>query len=514
MKKEDLEKLLVYELSKEKMESIYINIETNLNKFIKNQFIKYKKEINIRYRNPWSTNYKYQYNAYADKIIGIPNTYEIYICSLLIKDLYTFAHYTSTLDIFRINKNDNRQLFADSLFYFWLYFISLHEYSHIILGHTDYKRSSKKILEFIDLSCLSEDQLIESQAMELEADSTAAILTFASILSIKKEINKGLKKLTDKDLIYNHLLGLYFLFDFFNPISKEKRKKASHPLGIERAMFFNGSINLKVDELRKELNISKDDFLLESGLSLISYLRYLGMTDNEIVLNSNLFLKKLDIFDNKKILDRYKNLRLIDLDNGVITNIKQIFHENPENAISAIKTFTSKNKNINKCWINIGGEKFGKLTLDQILNNEKYSICSKTYTMDIFPLDVIGSYQKPFTHTSLINILNGKDRYKFCEFFDSTKANYDTNYFFKEFEIDKPIYISFNDINGVKRYIVSTGNHRTLIGSFLQMIDNSFKLRGVICREYTIDWSKFSPSRIVFWKTNFDMNSFLKRIEI
>lgn len=61
--------------------------------------------------------------------------------------------------------------------------------------------------------------------------------------------------------------------------------------------------------------------------------------------------------------------------------------------------------------------------------------------MDISPLDVIGSYQKPFILTSLINILNGKDKYRFCEFFDSKKANYDANYFFKEFEIDEPIYI-------------------------------------------------------------------------
>lgn len=128
--------------------------------------------------------------------------------------------------------------------------------------------------------------------------------------------------------------------------------------------------------------------------------------------------------------------------------------------------------------------------------------------MDISPLDVIGSYQKPFIHRSLINILNGKDRYRFYEFFDSTKANYDANYFFKEFEIDEPIYISFNDINGVKRYIVSTGNHRTLIGSFFQMIDNSFELRGVHCREYTIDWTKFTTNRIIFWKTYFNIDKF------
>lgn len=207
-------------------------------------------------------------------------------------------------------------------------------------------------------------------------------------------------------------------------------------------------------------------------------------------------------------------LKLNDFDNGVITIIKQIFQENPENGINTITTFTSNDKRINKCWINIGDEKFGKLTLDQILNNNKYRIHSKSYTMDISPLDVIGSYQKPFIHTSLINILNGKDRYRFCEFFDTTKSNYDKNYFFKKFEIDEPIYISFNDINGVKRYIVSTGNHRTLIGSFFQMIDNSFKLRGVHCREYTIDWTKFTTNRIIFWKNYFNIYKFLEKIKI
>lgn len=515
MKRENFEEILKYDIQEDILDEIYKNIEININKFIKNQLIKYKKEIEIRYRNPWNVNYKYLHNAYAGKIIGSPNIYEIYICPLLIKNLYKFAFYISNLEIFKINKNEDKQLFANHLLYFWLYFISLHEYSHIILGHIDYKKSTTGILEFIDISCLSSDQLLESQAIEFEADSTAAILTFATILDLKKEINKNLKnKITNKELIFNHLLGLYFLFDFFDSSPKVKQKKIDHPLGTERVMFFNGSINFKVDELIKFLNISKEDFLLESGLSLISYLKYLEMTENEIVLNINLFLKKLEIFDDKKILDRYKNLKLIDLDNEIVTNIKQLFKENPEDAINAIKSLTTKDKRINKCWINIEDERFGKLTLAQILNDTRYSINSQNYTMDIFPLDVIGSYQKPFIHTSLINILSGKNKYRFFEFFDSKKVNYDENYFFKEFETDEPIYISFNDISGVQRYIVSTGNHRTLIGSFFQMIDNSFKLRGVICREYTIDWNKFSPSRIVFWKTYFDMNSFFKRIEI
>lgn len=58
-----------------------------------------------------------------------------------------------------------------------------------------------------------------------------------------------------------------------------------------------------------------------------------------------------------------------------------------------------------------------------------------------------------------------------------------------------------------------SGNHRALLGSFFQMMDNNFKLNGVTCRKYYIDWSKFSKSRIVFWKNYFDNDKFLKKIE-
>ena len=297
----------------ETLESIYDNVELNINKLIKNESIKYKKKVKINYRNPWSVNNKYIRNAYAGKINGYDNLYEIYICPLLIQDLFKFAFFIAGYKHFKIsNEESEKQIFAHHLMYLWLYFISLHEYSHIILGHVDYDETSQTIYEYIDITSLTSDKLIESQAMELEADSTASLLFFGSLLSVKNNINKDFKnKISDKDIIFNYLLGLNFLFHFFDMRPKDKTKPQTHPLGTERALFFNGSILNKAKDFSNKLNLDEEEFSLINSLALIQYLNYIGLTNKEIPNKLVEFVKKMEIFDTNKIRDRYNIHRLI-----------------------------------------------------------------------------------------------------------------------------------------------------------------------------------------------------------
>lgn len=203
--------------------------------------------------------------------------------------------------------------------------------------------------------------------------------------------------------------------------------------------------------------------------------------------------------------------------------LKRFFDHNPEEAWKMLQEFSKNSKYTQKKWFNINKERFGKFTLNDIFTfdkkeNEdkkvKFLSSSKCKTIDISPLSIIGTYQAPFFDNTLIDILKNEKKSRVMEFFDSSNPKYVQDYFFKDIEVDEPIYISFNDINGIKRYIVATGNHRTLLGSFFQMIDSSFKLKNVTCREYNIDWSKFSKNRFVFWKYHFDYNKFLEKIKI
>ena len=313
MTKEEIEKINNIDIPFETLEMIYNDVESNLNKFIKNESIKYKKKVEINYRNPWSINEKYIHNAYAGKIIGYDNKYEIYICPLLIKDLFKFAHFIAGYKHFKIkNTESERQIFAYHLMYLWIYFISLHEYSHIISGHVDYDTNSQTIFEFIDISALSSEELIIKQAMELEADSTASLLFFGSFLSAKENINKIFKnKQTDKDIIFNYLLGINFLFHFFDSKPRNKTKPQTHPLGTERALFFNGSILKKITEFSKKTNLKEEEFQLIGSLALIQYLNYIGLTNQEIPNVLIEFMKKMKVFDTHKVRDKYKKYRLL-----------------------------------------------------------------------------------------------------------------------------------------------------------------------------------------------------------
>jgi hypothetical protein len=310
----EIKEILDFEIPFDKLEEIFDNVEINLNKYIKNDGIKFKRKVQIKYRTPLNVNYKFQNNAYAGKIIGRNDTYEIYVCPLLIKDLFKYSHVVAGYNCFKIkNEEKYRQIFAYHLMYFWLYFITLHEYSHIVLGHADYKTSTNNtISEYIDLSCLSSDEKIEAQAMELEADSNASGLFFASLILVNEKIKEELEyNIEKKDLAFSYLLGIYFLFDFFDLSHKNKPKVLTHPLGIERSLFFAGSIRTNAQELSKILKVDKNMIENIAESSILAFFDYLNISKKMHQSEFMAFLAKINLMDKKKIRERYKKYRLL-----------------------------------------------------------------------------------------------------------------------------------------------------------------------------------------------------------
>lgn len=318
---EQIKDIFSREIPYEQMEFIYSAVEANINKFIKNDAIKYKKDIEISFQNPWSAKEepKYLHNACAEKV-GT-NKYEIYICPLLIKDLFRFAFYIAGYRGFRIQKSEkDLNMLAFHLLFNWLYFISLHEYSHVIMGHNDYKASTKSqigfeqastISEYIDTSMLTSDELIASQGMELEADSTAAELFFATILTVENHIKSAYEnEYKFEDIIYDYLLGINFLFYFFY-ISRGDSKSRTHPLGSERALFFQGSILHSKDKLPKTSSFQEINIELIVGLATVEYLNFIGIEDKDIGVLLVRNMEKLKVFDSKNIRVEFDKFRLI-----------------------------------------------------------------------------------------------------------------------------------------------------------------------------------------------------------
>lgn len=314
MTTKELEEILTRDIPEEMIEGIDQQVEQNINFFLKAKNIKYVRDIEIVFLNRYNrlTDPKYLNNACAKKS-GL-NKYQIYICPHLITDLFRFAHYIAGYKGFRLENIENdRHTFAQHLMYSWLYFISLHEYAHIILGHIDYNSSTASTLyEFMDLESLSDDKLIISQGMEFEADATAAILFFSSFMETKDGIKNSYKySYTDSDLIFDNLLGLNFLCYFFE-IRAGGKINGTHPLGKERATFFNGSILHNKEKLNKIINIKDFDLDLLNSLAYIEYMQFCGITkENEIIENLKSFLQKMNLFDESKVLELFKPYRLI-----------------------------------------------------------------------------------------------------------------------------------------------------------------------------------------------------------
>lgn len=167
------------------------------------------------------------------------------------------------------------------------------------------------------------------------------------------------------------------------------------------------------------------------------------------------------------------------------TVLKKLFLENhlqPHKSIEKIYKLTKTHPDFNRILQKKETSKFNNLFETAKIKNVKE-------TEDISPLNIIGSVRPPRDYLTSINKL--LQRNDFIKFF--TKHNiYDSNYFFENlYEIDKEEAIicqSFNDKNNNKFYFISHGHHRCIIAMFLQMIEPTYKLKGILVEEHTLNW--------------------------
>lgn len=305
MTKEELENILKLEIQEETLDEIYSQLNNMVNEYKK---ISYNKKIEIIYRDRISahTEEKYLNNACARNIGD--NKYEIYICPLLIKDLYRFACLIAGYKGFKLDSSNKiRNILIKQLIYYWLYFIIFHEYIHIIRGHVDYNIISRKnestIYEFIDLKCLSKEDLIISQGMEFQADEGATLLLFKNFLTEKSSIkNQYNINYTDNDLIFDYFLGMNFLFFFFD--ARSKNISSSHPLAKERVIFFNDSIMRYFKEMGK---INADAYL--------EYIKYTNKKEIEVENIMKSFVQKMESFEKKNIEKLFEPYKFIPIQN-------------------------------------------------------------------------------------------------------------------------------------------------------------------------------------------------------
>ncbi|MBV5277734.1 MAG: hypothetical protein J0647_01565 [Campylobacteraceae bacterium] len=137
-------------------------------------------------------------------------------------------------------------------------------------------------------------------------------------------------------------------------------------------------------------------------------------------------------------------------------------------------------------------QKFGDLKLTDILVNRNFTKTILHDDIDIKPLDIIATSHHPhFCDKSLFEIFISKK--KFLQFF-SKNEHFNKEYFFSNINQIDPLeaitYYCINDIRGKKKYIIRHGNHRSIIAYFLQLLDNSYRLKGVNVTEFVIDWDR------------------------
>jgi len=240
--KEYIDYLRSINISTEKIKSLYSSIKDNIEQIIKNDLISFNQPINIKfldYDEIHVDDFKI-INAVACK--KSENDFEILIFPGLVKELYMYARFVVSYGkIFKSIKRNNKNIepLVDSVFFFWLDFVFFHEYFHIIMGHLDLDIvKSFKIHEIEKESELNEIKDLQKEiyiALEAEADGKAAEGSFIRFLLNRENLyNYFGVKCSDEEKIFDYLLLINFLFEWFMKQQIYNRTEALHPSSLER----------------------------------------------------------------------------------------------------------------------------------------------------------------------------------------------------------------------------------------------------------------------------------------
>ncbi len=166
--------------------------------------------------------------------------------------------------------------------------------------------------------------------------------------------------------------------------------------------------------------------------------------------------------------------------------IQELFDNEPEEIYSLILKYICDKELKSKKWVDYGNQKFGASTFFDAFKRSKIH-----ENIDIEPIQIIGTVNHSnFSNRPLFDIFSDKERkYRFIECF-SKNNNHHKDYFFSKInarnESEAMTFYSINDLQGNKKYIIRHGHHRSLIAYFLQLIDNSYRLKGIEVTELVL----------------------------
>jgi len=262
---DEIERLSVTSLGDDYWNDIVNNITTNINQLINKNLIEklLTQHIDVDFilNIESDENMENDLNAYASQISD--NRYQIVIGKKLLILLrhYSYKIIDYPLIFPEIKRNDSNKkqlnIISDAIFYYWMDFICLHEWSHIVKGHLNYKDYlNNKSQPFYEFNILQNDN--NDIYLEVDADRFAGRILLGRFgLSINK-----LKKHIESDtetLISNFNIGMLYLFDIFHFISNENHED-SHPTPFYRMIILLTSLAEALHMNNKILDISEDKF--------------------------------------------------------------------------------------------------------------------------------------------------------------------------------------------------------------------------------------------------------------
>lgn len=206
---------------------------------------------------------------------------------------------------------------------------------------------------------------------------------------------------------------------------------------------------------------------------------------------------------------------------------------NFKNAKELINYFLDVTKNIKhsrRTLIDYHFTKFGDLTISELIKEVCKPKAIYRKNTSVHPLNIIATVHEPnycYSYKSYNNAIQRESSY---ENIINESINTDPQYFFTNINKDdgqRIEYYIFNDMNNNKFGAIIHGHHRTILCSFLQMIDENFIMKGIDVFEYNIDWSKVNKKQTFqnkllknkklfgksYYKNVFDYELFQNRIK-
>lgn len=277
-----IDQLTVTTYPKEYWDNIIQNLKHNMNEMINTevQNVLQKESLDIDFildSDPDRPSLENDPNACAEKLSEIK--YQIHIGRKL---LILLRHYSYKVIEYNLLFSDivrnpeNKEFFnkvSDSLFYFWMDFICLHEWSHIVQGHLNYLDEKNLLLnstffEFYSTNSFSQNKKI--LYLETDADRFASRVLFGK-MSARLEIMKNYLNKDTETILSNLLIGMLYLFDLFF-LLKGKNKRSDHPSPIERMVIVSTGMNEALHINPKLLDISEKELGNTFQKSLMTFM--------------------------------------------------------------------------------------------------------------------------------------------------------------------------------------------------------------------------------------------------